>query len=215
MVGKRFGKRKGRIMFPTTHDITEENFGLCRDTIVAMLEKRNELLIVSKPDPLVIRRLCRTAIIDASKSWITFRFTIGSMDPRALAFWEPGAPAFAQRLYALMWCYDNGWRTSVSMEPMLDERLGSVVKLYRTLEPFVTDTIWLGRMNHALLRIKVNGHENYETRCAVERLASVFDDNGIRTLAAMLDHPRPKLRWKESCKKALGIALETEAGTDR
>lgn len=212
---KKFGKRRGRIMFPTTHDITMDNVGDCSRVLCSMLEAGNEVLVVMKPDHHALLRLMLNVqrFPNEGRAQITFRFTIGSMDQRVLGFWEPGAPTFAERLYSLMFAYFNAWPTSVSVEPMLDPELDDVVKLYTTLEPYVTDTIWLGRMNQAAARLKLNGHP--EALEHAERLCAFHDDESIRKLAKALGHPRPKLRWKESCKPALGIKPETKPGTDR
>jgi DNA repair photolyase len=212
---KKFGKRKGRIMFPTTHDITLENYEHCVGAIKRMLAAGNRLLIVSKPDSLVFDRLFDDVVIRHYHNATEFRFTIGSMDRRTLAFWEPGAPSFAERLYVLMRACRHGFKTSVSVEPMLDSRLEDIVRLFHTLEPYVTETIWFGRMNMAAARLRLNGHGDPETLLRADKLKMAHADGAIQRLAEMLGHPRPKLRWKESLKPALGIPLETKAGTDR
>ena len=73
------------------------------------------------------------------------RFTIGAMDDDVLRYWESGAPSFAERLAALKHAHGQGFRTSVSAEPMLD--VPHAVELYEAVVPFVTDTIWFGKMN--------------------------------------------------------------------
>lgn len=213
MAGKRFGKRKGRIMFPTTHDITAGTLGHCADALLSMLEAGNEVLVVSKPDPTVIASLCARLL--KYQEQILFRFTIGSFDSHTLAFWEPNAPAFAERLYSLMWCHRRGWKTSVSVEPMLDPCMSDVILLYETLEPYVTDAIWLGVMNQPIARMSMNGNDTPVTRHKVNKLIDEHVPHNIKWLADQLGHPRPKLKWKESCKRMLGIEVPTEAGLDQ
>jgi DNA repair photolyase len=79
--------KKGVIMFPTAHDITPSNIDAYLRVIKLMLDKGNQLLIVSKPRLDCIKRL-----VDELKPYqaqIMFRFTIGSMDDDVTAFWEP------------------------------------------------------------------------------------------------------------------------------
>ena len=120
---KRFGKRRGTVMFPTSHDITEGNIEHCLGTLKGLLGAGNRVLLVSKPSPKVIADLChglvKTGRLLDWKRNLLFRFTIGSMDLDTLRFWEPKAPTFAERLYALMWVFKNGWQTSVSMPTIL------------------------------------------------------------------------------------------------
>ena len=48
-VNKRYGKYKGVVMFPSTHDITPSILRECCDTLVALLRAGNQVLIVTKP----------------------------------------------------------------------------------------------------------------------------------------------------------------------
>ena len=80
------------------------------------------------------------------------------MDNDILHYWEPGAPLFEERLTSLRYAFEAGYDTSVSAEPMLDSK--NAVALFKTLEPYVTDSIWLGKMNHMESRVKVNTNED-------------------------------------------------------
>jgi DNA repair photolyase len=212
LVEKRFGKRQGRIMFPTTHDITEANFQHCQPALLQMLGAGNDVLIVSKPTPRVIESLCHW--LAGYKKQVTFRFTIGTLSESNRHFWEPNAPSIGERLYALARAYKAGWDTSVSVEPMLDTDPVDVYNLFQLVEQWVTDTIWLGRMNQALARVLMNGHDGPEVVERVRDLEDAWTDRHVKALASLVGK-HPKLRWKESCKKALGIPLETEEGTDK
>ena len=70
-----WGKRKGRIMFPTTHDITPETLEECVTFIHKLLAPGNKILIVSKPHLECIKRICNE--FSQYKEDILFRFTIG------------------------------------------------------------------------------------------------------------------------------------------
>lgn len=154
-VDKRRTKRQGRVMFPTTHDITPSVLTPCLEMLLKLLKAGNEVLIVSKP-----HLTCITAICDAChehRDKILFRFTIGAMDDRILSFWEPGAPPFAERFASLQRAYNAGFQTSVSVEPMLDSVF--IVSLFRTLAPFVTDCIWIGKMNKVETRVTITSSD--------------------------------------------------------
>ena len=108
----------GRIMFPSSHDITPGNFEACMSVLDKLIGAGNEVLIVSKPRYDIIREVCLEFREDRDK--ILFRFTIGAMNDEILNFWEPGAPSFEDRLDSLAYAFDSGYKTSVSIEPMLD-----------------------------------------------------------------------------------------------
>jgi DNA repair photolyase len=126
-VGRKRYLKSGTIMFPTTHDITPEFLEPCITVLKKLLEAGNRVLVVSKPHLACIERICKE--FSQYKDRILFRFTIGAFDNDLLAFWEPGAPTFDERLACLKLAYDCGFQTNVSVEPMLDSP--NVVALYR------------------------------------------------------------------------------------
>ena len=123
---------KGVVMFPTTHDITPRFLKRSLKTIKNLLAN-NQVLIVSKPHLLVVRALCKE-LADRKKD-ILFRFTIGSLNKSTCVFWEPGAPPRRERIAALKHAFDRGFSTSVSIEPMLEDREG-ICELVAEVEPY-------------------------------------------------------------------------------
>lgn len=204
-VRKRHKRYDGRVMFPTTHDITPAVLDDCITVIGNLLEARNELLIVSKPHLGCIQEICRTFLKERSR--IMFRFSIGAIDDQVLSYWEPGAPPFAERFQALVSAHAWTFATSVSCEPLLDA--SDAVKLFRKLEPYVSDSIWFGKMNRIDQRV-IDGTSPE----AIEAIKRGQTDERIREIYEALKD-EPKVRWKESYKAVLGIALATEAGADR
>jgi DNA repair photolyase len=91
------------------------------------------------------------------KEQIQFGFTITSNDNELLEFWEPNAPNFNERFEFLKHAFQKGFKTSVSVEPFLDY---NPKELIRVIEPFVTESIWVGRMNY----ISRRGFSPYEIR---------------------------------------------------
>ena len=94
---KNYRKRKGRIMFPTSHDITNDA-GVeyyCLVLLKKVLKAGNSVLITTKPRLNVIQNICEA--FEKYKDQIQFRFTITSIDDRILQYWEPNAPLFIER----------------------------------------------------------------------------------------------------------------------
>nr|MDO8112910.1 radical SAM protein [Candidatus Sigynarchaeota archaeon] len=145
-VNKAYRKKKGRIMFPTSHDIVPEEpfFKACMTVLEKLLRADNSVLVTTKPHLQVVRYICEHFKKFMDK--IQFRFTITSMDDTKLADWEPGAPNFQERLESLKYASQAGFKTSISIEPCLDE---DPRKLVEILKPYVTESIWLGCMNYS------------------------------------------------------------------
>lgn len=205
----------GTVMFPTTHDIVEQNLEACIETLTSLLKVGNHVLIVSKPHAEVIEKL-----LPALAEWkdhILFRFTIGTLEPGVIALWEPGAPHPMNRLTALIKATKAGFLTSISMEPMLHPTTAAndARFLYNTIrmntplgEPDPRQTVWLGRMNQISRRVVGVPKEVIEKLDHDQRVAVIWEIyNDLKM--------EPWVRWKESIKKIVGLPLETEAGTDR
>lgn len=201
--------RDGYIMFPSTHDITPEHLTLAIDYLKRLLGDGNKVLIVSKPSYKCIKKICDT--FGDYKDSILFRFTIGSTNSETLRFWEPNAPDYKERKKALVYAFKAGYETSISCEPMLDNRVDRVID---DLSPYVTDAIWLGKMNFAIRRLRTNGQLNAETLAAAEQLLEWQSDAAIRTLYKRYKN-NPRIKWKESIKKVVGLEVSTIKGEDR
>ena len=206
---KNVRQREGYIMFPSTHDITPEHLDLAIDYLKRLLNNGNKVLIVSKPSYLCIKQIC-DMFGDYKKS-ILFRFTIGSNCSRILRFWEPNAPDYKERKEALIYAFEAGYKTSLSCEPMLDNRIDEVIK---DLSQYVTDAIWLGKMNFAIRRLKTNGYLDAENQAAAEQLLAWQNDESIIRLYNRYNN-NPKIKWKESIKKVVGLEVSTIKGEDR
>lgn len=161
------------IMFPTSHDIFESIVDAYIKVAKKMIGAGHKVLCVSKPRLNCIKKICNE--LKNSKDQIIFRFTIGSDNNEVLKKWEPNAPEFEERLECLKYAFDNGFVTSVSMEPMLDNFAERTIEKMR---PFVTDTIWIGfvsqlpntdledityEINKSKLKLILNLLERYRT----------------------------------------------------
>jgi DNA repair photolyase len=190
------------VMFPTTHDITPEILRACLQTLENMLSHGSAVLVVSKPHLSVIQTLCRE--LPRYRDQIQFRFTIGSLLPATCAIWEPGAPAPSERIAALKHALKRGFRTSVSMEPMLGDN-SEMRQLVATVEPFVSDTIWLGKLNRGVTSRGLTEQDALKLTAAKQALRKAQSDENILALVAALKD-NPKVRWKDSIKSVLASA---------
>lgn len=207
-LSKGYRKRNGTIMFPTTHDITESNRAECLAVLKKMLAAGNDVLIVSKPHLNCIKELCRE--LADFKGQILFRFAIGSADDAVLSFWEPHAPSYRERIASLKWACLQGFKTSVSCEPMLD---GHIERVIHDVKPCVTDAIWLGRVNNIRLILAWNAPNNRRARSKADELMALQTDSGVRALYDKYKDD-PVIKFKDSIKKVVGISRPTEKGLD-
>lgn len=207
-ISRAYRKRDGRFMFPTTHDITPRNIDFALGTLRQLVSAGNSVLIVNKPHLSCIKTLCDD--LTDYKNQILFRFTIGSASDKTLAFWEPGAPRFSERLRALRWAYDRGFGTSVSCEPMLDQQVDKVIDAVR---PFVTDSIWIGRANRLKGILALNCPHDISAMAAADNLLFDQSDDWIRQLYERYRNDS-MIKWKDSIKKVIGLDRPSEKGLD-
>jgi hypothetical protein len=160
---------------------------------------------VTKPHLDCVKAICPE--FPDYRGKILFRFTIGSSDSNTLKFWEPSVPDFAERLESLKFAYEQGFQTSVSSEPILDDNIGDVID---RVSPFVTDSIWLGKMNHLRGRLALNGETDPVTMQKAEQLITWQSDENIKQLYSRYKN-NPLVKWKDSVKKVLGLSISTEA----
>lgn len=185
-----YGKRNGRVIFPSSHDIVPEFKEECFEVIEKLLEANNSVLITTKPHFEVIRDLCFLFV--KYRDLIQFRFTITSLDNELLKFWEPGAPLFEERLTSLVFANSMNYKTSVSIEPFLDKNPISLVK---KIYPFISETIWIGKMNY----IKQN-HISSNERNFYEKIRENYRLENLQNIVNNLYTLR-KIRYKDSIRK--------------
>jgi DNA repair photolyase len=201
---KKWNKKEGTIMFPTKHDITLGNVDASIIFLTKLLEVGNNILIVSKPDPVVIDKLSEALL--PYRNNILFRFTIGSLNDDILKFWEPGAPSFNERFEALKIVFNKGYETSISMEPLLDNNPIDTFTLVEKFRPYVTNSIWIGKMNKPEKRLD-------EITPFISDYLSRQNDENIILIYNMFKYDL-LIKWKESIKKIVGLDIPTEEGLD-
>jgi DNA repair photolyase len=200
-VKKKISKwNESLVMFSSSHDITPNNINEAMIVLRKILEADNEVLIVSKPHYDCIKKICDT--FTDYKNKILFWFTIGSYDNNVLKFWEPNAPELKERMKSLKYAFNSGYETSVSCEPMMDNKVEEVIN---AVKPYVTETIWLGKVNLLWSRLKRNTDMNDELVKRAKQLERWQSDPNILKLYDKYKSD-PMIKWKESIEKVVGIA---------
>jgi DNA repair photolyase len=206
-INRKWNKLEGIIMFPTTHDITPGNLSYVITTLRNMLVADNNILIVSKPHYDCIKAICEE--FSGYKNQIMFRLTISTLNDELAKFWEPGAPTPFERFCALEYAFNHGYQTSVSMEPMLSG-YAETIRTFHKAKQFVTDTVWIGKMNKARNRVDLSNPDN---KFMVEQIECLQRDEAIHILVNKLKDEQ-KVRWKDSIKKVIQEWPEGIKGCD-
>lgn len=197
-VKKKISKwNESLVMFPSSHDITPNNINEAMIVLRKILQAGNEVLIVSKPHYDCIKRICDE--FTDYKNKILFRFTIGSYDNDVLKFWEPNAPGLNERMNSLKYAFENGYETSVSCEPMMDNRVERVID---AVKPYVTETIWIGKVNQMWGRLKRNTDMNDNLVEKATQLEQWQSDENILMLYEKYKND-PVIKWKDSIQKVV------------
>ncbi len=203
---KRHKKYDGQVMFPSSHDITPNNLDACLIVLKNLLDVGNKVLVVSKPHLECIEKICDTFM--DHREQILFRFTIGACDDKILSYWEPNAPTYDERRNCLAYAYMTGFQTSVSVEPMLDA--ANIDLLINDLMPHVTDSIWIGTMNHTG---RFGKNSNPVLQQAIEKIRRGQAKSIIKAIYQRHKN-NPMIKWKAEIKKIVGIPLPKKSGMD-
>ena len=195
----------GKVMFPSTHDITPRNISEYRCVLNKLLDAGNHVLIVTKPRwdcvPLICESLKQRYSEEFLLKQVTFRFTIGSTDRKVLKFWEPNAPALKERLSCLRYAYMAGFNTSVSCEPFLDQFPNYV---YEATESLVTDKIWIGLLRGFYNRVNADGMTHQQMKQFVYPLKALQGPMIVKAIYKSMKD-LTKIAWKDSIRKVVGI----------
>ena len=183
---------EGGVMFPTTHDLHAHHINWWSPFLTDLLAAGNEVLIVTKPDFAAVRFICDN--FHSKINQIEFRFTIGTDEDRTRRYWEPNAPGIGERIHAMRYAFERGYKTSASLEPLLME---DPRRLIWQISPWISEggTIWIGRMNHYKLNPKIPEEARQITIQSRENLQGIYD--------SLKDYPQ--IRWKDSVRDLLGV----------
>ena len=195
MIEKGWRKSSKRLMFPSTHDITPGTYDACKKVLTKLLKAKNPVLVVSKPRPDLIEGLCDA--LEPYKKQVMFRFTISARNNDILSFWEPNAPSYEDRIDSLIIAYAKGFRTSVSIEPMLDP--ADIQGLVEDLRDFTSDSMWIGPVKMIRKRVRNDSHvvereirkiEAGQTPKKLSRVYEMYKDD-------------PLIKWKGHFRKVM------------
>ena len=204
---KKSSKRSSQpydIMFPTSHNIIYEEpfFSACTIVLKKLLESGNTILVTIKPFFNVVKQIC--TLFSENRDNLTFRFTIGSSDTNILKILEINGPSFEERLKSLKYATNNGFNTSISIEPLLDFY---PYELIEKLEPFLSTldfkkdigTIWIG-----LLKTKYipNILRKGKIKKFLDDLKPTLQFNHVFQYYKEL-YNNPRIKWKESIIKMM------------
>jgi len=195
-IKKEYRKRNGRIMFPTSHDITNESLSNCLIVLKKLINSGNEILITTKPRSKCIKEICKN--LQENKELLQFRFTITSKSNNLLKFWEPGAPSFEERFVSLKFAFHQGFKTSISIEPFLDNDPFELVDI---LMPYTTESIWIGKMNY----ISKKYFENHELDYYKSIIKLNKKENLIKIIEKAKRYDSSFLRIKDSIFNSLSF----------
>ena len=183
-------KHRGRVMFPTSHDLHIEHVNWWGPHLRKLLELGNDVLIVTKAEQAAFGWI--VVNLEEYRDQIEFRFTIGTDDSKVTDYWEPGAPKVAERCISLSLANSCRFKTSVSMEPLLME---DPAKFISNMDSTVSGEIWIGMMNHYALNPAIPEHSRQIRIQSKENLQKVYE--------ATKDNP--KVRYKDSMRELLGL----------
>lgn len=178
-------------VYPTAHDIEPRHLPHHIAFIKKQIAAGNQLQISTKAHFECIDEICR--VFEPHKEQISFMFTITSLNDQVSRFWEVNAPTPYERVASLMLAQKHGFRTSVNIEPML-EGPKEAVAVFRRVEPFVSEEIWIGKMNSPTLRVDTTIKENDD---AVKQILRIQASGNMVKLVKEL-YTEPKVRWHDS-----------------
>lgn len=177
-------KRVGNvIMFPTMHDVDEENKFIALEYLKRLLQLENRVLWVTKGGNAAMWILCNLERTHGISN-LEVRVTIGSLKNHILKRWEPNAPSLTEREMVLFKAVRMGVKCSVSCEPMLDGKLVDIAMRYQH-----TSSVWFGFMN------------NHDHNDPFVPTPDFFE---LKKLVELQGHFLPGyIQFKDSVKKAL------------
>ena len=189
-------KYDGKLMFPTSHDLHMDTIGLWGTHLDKLVNLGNDILLVSKAEwdaqKYIIDRYKDTPFA----SNIEFRYTIGTDDEETRKMWEPGAPSMFERVKCLKYANACGYKTSVSMEPLL---MKDPVPFINKIDVYVTGDIWIGIMNYLKEswfqphnRIWMSVQQEINSKENIEKVYAATKNN-------------PKVKYKDSIRDLLGL----------
>lgn len=181
------------VHYPTNHDITQKHLERHCQAIREILEAGNTLVITTKP-----RLSCMAAVAEVCAGYeneVTFNLTITTLDEDQSVFWERWAPLPAERIAALKFLHEKGFKIKVTAEPLL-QGVDSALQIYAAVIPYAEE-VCFGVMNKVESRVDNSTPENVAAIAKIQRYQS---KENMKFLHATLKS-LPKVSFKESISK--------------
>jgi DNA repair photolyase len=221
MIKKGWRKHEGIIMFPSTHDVTpdiEETGGhVIPGTMTGsftvlgkLLKAKCKVLWVTKPHKTcateAIKLFGKNGTVGDFRDTLGYRITCASTNDDTLKLWEPNAKPFAERKECLKMMFEAGFRTSVSLEPLLS--VDDAPAVLSSLDQYVTGHFWMGKMNYFGRVVK----DYPSMKATVGKAKEDQSDLRIIELYNKLKGNK-KARWKKSIRLTLaryGVSVPSD-----
>ncbi len=200
-VHRKYRKVHKQIMFPTTHDITENNFEACLIFLQRNLEVGNHVLIVSKMSYKIFNKL--TKELWKYRRQLEVRITITARDQLLKSIFEKNSPWTEDQLLILESVLKLNLTISVSIEPFLEE---DPIRLIQELMVRGITSIWIGPMNHRgrLRKISQTIADNFDY------LEQIYSPQNLQTIYSncfklMKENPGVHIHFKDAFLKKMHI----------
>lgn len=184
--GWRGDKSNIILQIGTVSDIIPENIDQYIKRIkIDLKENWKEIQITTKANYRLIRKIMDAVGRDIEK--LHFFITITTNDNDLIHFWEGNAPNFQSRTNSLMELKIMGAKTTLLCEPMLSDPR----EFINNLSDFVTDDIWIGKMNY-IGQLK---HFYPKYALYLDNLNNWYDNN-FEKISSDLLQSNPKVKLK-------------------
>lgn len=200
-VNRKYRKTSKRIMFPTTHDITENNIEACLVVLKRLLEVGNHVLIVSKMSSKIFERL--TTELWEFRQQLEVRITITAKDQLIKSIFERNSPWTEDQLLILESVLKLNLPISVSIEPFLEE---DPTRLIQELMARGITSIWIGPMNHRgrlrkISQIIADNFDYLERIYSPQNLQLIYSN----CFNLMKENPRVHIHFKDAFLKKMHL----------
>jgi DNA repair photolyase len=217
-------------MYPSMHDTFEETAGDAIKVIGNMLKANGNVLWVTKPRYKVVKRVLdkfskyKISAFEEPRNYlqgqphIKIRMSISTNNDDYIAYYEENAPKYDEREKALILAYEMGADVGASCEPYFpvklkdgEDPIEKFIEWVRYLLQYITDELWIGKMNYIPTDNGKAKQGIYELRgepLTEEQIAKFRElekfykfENILRIVDAL--HDEPNIRFKESIKKLM------------
>ena len=176
------------VMFPTTHDLHPKYIGRFSLTVIELINKGNRVLFTTKSSNSTFRAFLDKLDSDIKdfsntnemlktqvRSNLEIRITITCRDNSFIEKFEKKTGFYEERLANLRYAYERGYKTSVSIEPLLcsKEDLDLIIL---DLVDRKTDSVWIGTLSSIPEDLRVEVAPFYSK----ENLQKIYDEYSLK-----------------------------------